>query len=282
MIRQEAEKAILHGTIAALISGLITGAVVGLSVASGGSILGIDAWSAIDVVLIFFLAFGVYKKSRVAASVLVAYFVLSKIFLMVMTGSGSGILTGLIFIYFYARALQGTIAFHRLEKVENPDYRPQTLWVVGIISSLCGLFVTFILAMVFMGVFSTTPAGTISGYDLDPEARQELESANIISRDDKVDLIYCYGMSTLEEGNILTDDRFIHYTFKDGQMQKEEIALEQIKRIEKGVVDESDVEALGDTLYIVKGETTEVKLRFSWAEEEQVLLEALRRNIRSN
>jgi hypothetical protein len=46
-----------------------------------------DPWLGVDVLLLFALAFGVWRKSRVAAGLLITYYVFSRIFLWVESTS---------------------------------------------------------------------------------------------------------------------------------------------------------------------------------------------------
>lgn len=100
--------------IAGCISGAVT-LVVTLIAMSGTAALGFDAWSLLDVAVIFGLAFGIYKKSRVCAVLMLAYFILSKIILMMEAGKPSGLLVALIFAYYYVQGIRGTFAFHKLK-----------------------------------------------------------------------------------------------------------------------------------------------------------------------
>lgn len=105
-------KKIKSAWIAACISGTVT-LVMTLIAMRGTPILELDAWSLLDVGLIFALAFGIYKKSRVCAVVLLAYFILSHILVMMASGKASGLLVALIFGYYYVQGIVGTFAFHK-------------------------------------------------------------------------------------------------------------------------------------------------------------------------
>jgi len=90
-----------------------------------GDLLGdlIDAYSLLDVGLIFALAFGIYKKSRAAAVVMFLYYALSKILIMAQTGQPSGLLVTLIFLYYFARAALGTFDYHKTLKAAQAAKR---------------------------------------------------------------------------------------------------------------------------------------------------------------
>jgi hypothetical protein len=102
-----------HGWVAACISGAMTLLVTLVSLGGAGREIGYDAWNLVDVGLIALLAFGIYKRSRTAATIMLLYFVLSKILVMVETGKPSGLVLGLVFAIFYFRAMTATYRYHR-------------------------------------------------------------------------------------------------------------------------------------------------------------------------
>ena len=106
-------KKIKGAWIAAVISGSMT-LLVTLIAIFGTSMFGFSAWMLIDVVLIFGLAFGIYKKNRICAVVMLVYFVLSKILLISESGQTSGLFVSIIFLYFFWQGVSGTFAYHKL------------------------------------------------------------------------------------------------------------------------------------------------------------------------
>ncbi|MYN02925.1 hypothetical protein GTP41_12520 [Pseudoduganella sp. DS3] len=111
----EVQKKIKQAWIAGAISGSMTLLFTLLAI-SGTKAAGFNAWNFIDVVLIFGLAFGIYKKSRACAVLMLVYFVVSKILIAIETGSVSGTVLAIIFIYYYAQGIAGTFAYHKLVK----------------------------------------------------------------------------------------------------------------------------------------------------------------------
>ena len=109
----DARRKIKTAWVAGIVSGVITLAVTLLSM-SGTRLFGFNAWSFLDVVLIFGLTFGIYRKSRVCAVVMLVYFVLSKIYLWTITPSFIGLLVSLIFLFCYVQGVIGTFRYHRL------------------------------------------------------------------------------------------------------------------------------------------------------------------------
>lgn len=106
-------KHIKHGWIAALVSGTLTLLMTAATMAGDTANAGTHAWNFVDVLLIFGLAFGIFRNSRAAATAMFFYFLLSKIIMMVETGAPSGVVLGLLFLIFYFRAMTATYRYHR-------------------------------------------------------------------------------------------------------------------------------------------------------------------------
>lgn len=106
-------KKIKNASILGLVSGGLTLIMLVFAI-NGANILNFSAWMLIDVVLIFGLAFGIYKKSRVCAVVILIHFAASKI-LIVMESGGSftSIPIALVFLYCYAMGVVGTFQYHK-------------------------------------------------------------------------------------------------------------------------------------------------------------------------
>jgi len=77
--------------------------------------VGADWYMLIDVALIAACAIGMWFKSRTAATIMFVYFLLSKIFLWA-EGNFNGIIMGVIFLFFYGRAMIGSFQYHSLIK----------------------------------------------------------------------------------------------------------------------------------------------------------------------
>ncbi|WP_269790598.1 hypothetical protein [Stenotrophomonas sp. Iso1] len=109
---------IRNGWITACVSCALTLilTVVSMTSVSDSSEPVFSAWNFVDVALIAALAFGIYKRSRTAATIMFVYFVLSKILIMLDTGLPTGLILGLVFATFYFRAMTATYRYHRLLK----------------------------------------------------------------------------------------------------------------------------------------------------------------------
>ena len=123
MVLAEATQAIKRAWIAGVISGVVT-LIFTLIVMRGTQIPGVSAWTMVDVVLVFGLSYGIYRKNRVCAIVMLVYFAISKVYIMVVSGRVVGIGLGLVFMYLFFKGIVGTLEYHRLIKEERtPDYR---------------------------------------------------------------------------------------------------------------------------------------------------------------
>lgn len=122
---------IRSGWIAACVSCALTLilTVMSMTSAASGPESLFSAWDFIDVALIAALAFGIYKRSRTAATLMFVYFVLSKILIMLDTGLPTGLILGLVFAIFYFRAMTATYRYHRFLRdwQRNPPAPRQSL-----------------------------------------------------------------------------------------------------------------------------------------------------------
>ena len=114
VVPPEVLKQIRNAWVAGAVSGTITLAVVLFSIA-GVQILGFSAWEFFDVAFVFALAFGIYKKSRTCAIVMLLYFAVSKVLIISENGLKGGIVLSLVFFYYYCYGIAGTFAYHRLK-----------------------------------------------------------------------------------------------------------------------------------------------------------------------
>ncbi len=111
-VPEEISRKIKQGWIAAIISGIFTLGVMIIAILSDSLGKFVDLWTSIDVGLIFLLAFGIYKRSKVAATLMFIYYLSSTLWLMISTGKMSGILLSIIFILIYFEAMVATFRYH--------------------------------------------------------------------------------------------------------------------------------------------------------------------------
>ena len=112
MTVQEANKAIKDGWVAGVLTVLITVALT-LIYASGAGLTRIDLWNVVDIVLLSALSYGIYRRSRICAVMMLVYYLGSKVVLWVDERAFIGVPLALIFAYFFWQAIRGTIAYHQ-------------------------------------------------------------------------------------------------------------------------------------------------------------------------
>ena len=71
---------------------------------------------AVDALFVAALSFGVYRKSRVAAILLLVYYLLGRIGFYLEGGNLGGVFLQIIFLIFFYQAAQATLKWHRLER----------------------------------------------------------------------------------------------------------------------------------------------------------------------
>ena len=130
------DKKIKHARTAAMVSGTITMAgsiTLIMNQAQGGFSL-LNLLSLVDVLIIFSMAYGIYRKSRTCAVLMFEYFLLSKIFnISISTHVSSGVLiTGSIFLFFLFQGITGTFAYHKLKTCKEgiAESKP-VAWIVA-------------------------------------------------------------------------------------------------------------------------------------------------------
>lgn len=120
--KEACEKAIKYGWIAAVIAASITFifAILGFFIHSDNPTIqyAFDPLLLIDAVLIAVLAVFIFRKSRVAATLLFIYFVASKIMIWMDTHSFSGGILAVLFIFLFGNAARATFIWH--SKYKNP------------------------------------------------------------------------------------------------------------------------------------------------------------------
>ncbi len=102
---------ILKKIKSAWVAGLISAGITLLFAVAG--VQGFDLANLTDVFLIAGLSYGIYRRSRVCAVVMLVYFVSSKILIVSETGQVSGLFVALVFLYFYGQGVVGTFAYHK-------------------------------------------------------------------------------------------------------------------------------------------------------------------------
>ena len=114
--KNSCDRAIRNGGTSAMISAAITGGfgVAGFFMNSGNQEIKylLNPWILTDAALLIVLAIFVFRKSRIAATLLVIYFVASKVYIWYELGKPSGEVLSIIFIAYFVMAMRGTFLWH--------------------------------------------------------------------------------------------------------------------------------------------------------------------------
>ena len=195
-------------------------------------------WSIIgDIAIIIVLAFFIKRKSRFAASTILIYFLISKIMLFSADLNNlriSSFITSLIIIFFFARGAYATFVYHKLERVENPDYKTP---------SKKGLFIglPIIIFFIVAGWLIAVTPGTMEvmkSSEISAIIKNKLTEAEVTKKGEKIDFFYSYGISDIiEEGVVFTDEYLIYYITEEDKTKSYRLPYSNMKEIrlkEKG------------------------------------------------
>jgi hypothetical protein len=284
VIKEEAVKASKNGATAAFISaglGLLT-AVFAISSNLRESTFSYyyDPSVFIDILIVVTCGFGLLRYSRAAAVVMFIYWIFTKTYQVLETGTATGLILGLVFLYFFGKAIQGTFAYHKISKTESPDYKPTSKWtyVFGI------PLLVLLLASASLGLLSMTDymptTNVVSGERISAADLDLLTKNQIIIEIDIIEYFYSYGFtSVLEGGSILSDSGVTAYqTNEQGEVETYWLPYEQIASVE--LVEMGNF--LNDSVYRVNGfgEDSWLLLYLSAEEGGDVrFVEALRKNV---
>jgi hypothetical protein len=111
------EEAVKNGWVAALISTGITLAIgiLGLFINTTDENLNyhLDPWVLPDAMLVAIFAFFIYKKSRIASTLMFLYFIASKLLVWIELGTPSGLPMAIIFGAFFFNAMRATFILQK-------------------------------------------------------------------------------------------------------------------------------------------------------------------------
>ena len=249
-----ARQACKNGAIAAFISGTLTTFVVAIAMltdSAGDLSLWNDPTNFVDVVLIFGCAFGMLKCSRTASITIFLYFIISKAAISLETGQTTGLFMTLIFLFYFAKAIQGSFAYKKAMKAENPEFRSAPRWMYWMSIPTMTLF--FIAAG--YGVLSMTDVvpstEVIEGKTVSESDKALMIENGIIYDDEDIEYMYSYGITSILEGGSVLSNRAVimYYTDEDDGFNVYELAFDQVKSVQ--LLEQGDL--WNETVYKVFG-----------------------------
>lgn len=98
-----AEKRIRDAWVMGITAGIIS-VLLTLIYATGAGFAHVDPWAWIEIVVIFVLSFGIYRKSRFSAILLLLFYVGSRVIFWIDEQTLIGIPMALVFGYFFYKA----------------------------------------------------------------------------------------------------------------------------------------------------------------------------------
>lgn len=216
MGNEEAKKHLRNGAYTAFILFGITSVVSAVAIYSNakgdfGEIFN-DPIVFVDAGIMLACGFGMLKGSRVAAIVVLLQVIFGILFTYSVTKQFSGAAFKIVYIYFFAQAIRGAFALHRIKRLEAPDTVKTRLWI----KITGGVVGTVFLGLVAIGLASQygilTATSVQTGSDLGDDLRTRFENNDVLLQNEIVEYYYLIGIvDTLEAGVILTDNAFLYY-----------------------------------------------------------------------
>src|SRR5690606_35781057 len=144
---------------------------------------------------------------------------IAKAYIALESGRITGVGLALIFLFFFARGIQGTFTYHRLRHREDPDYRaaPVSSYVLGIPVTVALFVAVSAGVLTNVGIFPAT--AVVDGEQLTPGNIALLKREGIVRPDEEIQLFYSTGVTSIRnEGNILTNQRVVSYERVEDQL----------------------------------------------------------------
>lgn len=227
-----------HGAVAAVVSAVVT-ATVGAMALSGSVAESMaafaDPWLLLDAALMLALAWGVHRRSRTAAVLLLLTFVAARISLAVDIGRFPFPVLSLLMAWFFAQAIRGSFVHHRLQRQASPGHRPGWLWPTLLGAPVAILVVLALALSVLTWNGTLLPSRVQDGSELAAPVRAQLRELGLLEADERVAWFFGHGTRSLDEGgNLLTDRRVLAWwPGEGGAVERHAIALEDLRYVDQ-------------------------------------------------
>ena len=120
-IPDKVAKRIRNGWVAGLVSVAITLVLTLISLLGQSQAFGLDGYAFIDIAIMLGLTYGVYRKSRVCAVLMLAFFALNKVIMWMNAGTLSGVPLSLVFFWLFGQGVVGTFEYHKLARAPRAE-----------------------------------------------------------------------------------------------------------------------------------------------------------------
>lgn len=267
MDRAQAEKAIREGSNVGFFSAgvaFLMGVFTVLFGAGDLAAFGFDGWLILDAFLGAGLAYGIRRGYPVAAVGLFLYFLAGKVSIALSAGRVPGLVIALIFLWYFGKAVQGTVALRRIRREEDPDYSPPRAWVTVVSAGALAVLLAALAfgAMIESGAFPDT--AVVTGDELNEGVSEFLRDQGMIDEGEEILLFYSAALvSFAKDGSVLTDRRVLSYEETDGELWFASLGYEEIAEVEVqepgGTLSEAVV-----AVYDEEGERFRMYVHRSW------------------
>jgi hypothetical protein len=186
----------------------------------------------LDVAILVALAIGIFRKSVVAAILMLTYFMLTRVLFVVTMGLSNifpAVIGTIIFGIPLYRAARATFAYRRLAGTAQTASmrRRRWPWLLAGIASLLLIGILATTALVELGFIPNSTA--VPGNKLPHRIRAKLVQAEIVSRDETILFFYSDAfLSVLADGNLFTNQGVISYTSLGDDIWIERVAYSDI------------------------------------------------------
>jgi hypothetical protein len=235
MNHDDARAAIRHGAIAGLVAAAMTAAAAASGSAGAGGFRGVlaDPRLVLEVALMLGLAWGVHRRARTAAVLLLLTFVAARIALALDTGRVPFPVLTLLLVGFQARAIWGAVVHHRLRRRADPGHRPGWVRPALLGAPVAILVALGLVASVLTWMGQMLPGRVQDGTELAVPVRAQLHQLGLLDADERIAWFFGLGWrSVAEGGHLLTDRRVLAWWPVDQELQRYEIALEDLRYVE--------------------------------------------------
>lgn len=248
---------IKHGVITALIIwGIDLGKlIVGvLSEGKFGDAEYTDPWSWIIGVMILGLIWGMTRKSRTAALLMLLLYVAGVGMQLMILPSLLGIFIGLVIIFFLAKAVYGCFEFHRAEKALNPNHKPSKWWMLALGVPIV-LFLGALISLYYMSLWGVIPATHVKSYqEISDKERDFFSEWSIVNDSETLDMFYSFGVLSYKAGGtLLTSERLITFV----EDESGELVLTSLK-----------LDEIADVTNDAPGDEWEEAVYYAWPKDE--------------
>ena len=207
MTPEDAQKHIRNAWIAGVVSAAFTLLIIGVTLSGSSLFQELDfGWAELlDVAFVLGLSYGVFRKSRVSAVLLLTYFVLARIYLWVALGSLAGWPVAILFGYFFVQGVRGTFAHHALApEVSARGGSRRWIWILG--GTIAALGVALVAGLVLIGIHAPDTK-VIPGGQVPKLFAEQIRRLGVLEEEEQIRFFYSDALLNIEDGFYLLTDR---------------------------------------------------------------------------